>query len=101
MTNVTNERLVIHVIAYHRNGVGGEPFYVITFRDIEEERDMVAVLFENDAPSRPGRFVNPRTAVFDRSMLGNGEIAMGTNSWRGDVYDPALRDALRANGAEW
>jgi hypothetical protein len=31
-------------IQYHRNGVGGEPFYVVKFYDDEAFRDLIAVI---------------------------------------------------------
>jgi hypothetical protein len=76
-------------IAYHRNGVGGEGFYVLAFRGTDRDdkglkRDMVGVVFPE-----PGH-----VAVFDRDMLATGEIGFGVNSWRGDQYEPELRAAL-------
>lgn len=33
-------------------------------------------------------------AVFNLDKLAAGNIAFGINSWRGDSYDPHLRDAI-------
>jgi hypothetical protein len=99
----------IEEVAYHRNGVAGYPFYVITFQtryDGGEWMPMVGVVFdyedvaiksENEyeaiAPT-DGVFRNPRTAVFRRDLLGKGVVAFGANSWRGDHFDGALRSAI-------
>lgn len=74
--------VTIERIAYHRNGVCGEPFHVVLFRDPVGRK--VAVVF--DAP----RYV----AVLDLEQAAKGEIRFGFNSFRGDVYEPLLRDAL-------
>lgn len=78
-------KLRIEHIAHHRNGVCGTPFHVVLFRDPDEGR-MVGVLF--DTPDH--------LAVFHLDMLLAGEIAFGVNSWRGDHYEPALRQAVRS-----
>ena len=91
----------VQEIAYHRNGISGEPFYVVTFTDPDAVGEipnaggeMVAVVFDMD----PGALApyNPRTAVFDRELLGAGVIAFADNSWRGDHYDRELRQAIEA-----
>jgi hypothetical protein len=79
-------KISIQQIAHHRNGVGGEPFYAVTFTCTEdgETRNMIATVF----PS-PGA-----VAVYDRDLLAAGNILFGENSWRGDVYEPALRRVI-------
>lgn len=75
----------IQRIAHHRNGVAGEPFNVVLFTDTGEERSSkVAVLFEPDG----------FCAVLDTGKLAAGDIAFGSNSWRGDDYEPPLRQAI-------
>ena len=73
-------------IAFHRNGACGAPFEVVLFEDkgIDGSRK-VAVLFEG----------NSFCAVLDVAKLAAGDIAFGSNSWRGDDYEPGLRQALR------
>ncbi|SRR5579885_1056236 len=72
-------------IDYHRNGIGGAPFHVILFEDRGEEGSRkVAVVFEEPW----------HTAVLDLAWLAAGDIAFGSNSWRGDQYEPALRRAI-------
>lgn len=72
----------IKKVAYHRNGVSGAPFHVITF--VDDGKTMVGIVF--DEPSH--------VAVFDQRLLGRGTIAFGENSWRGDRYEQALRRAI-------
>jgi len=70
-------------VSWHRNGVGGVGFYAVTFTD-EENRNMVASLFDE-----PGY-----CAVYEIELLSKGDIVFGSNSWRGDVYESALRPAV-------
>jgi hypothetical protein len=74
-------------IAHHRNGIDGAPFYVVLFEDNPgpEASRKVGIVF--DAPHQ--------CAVLDIDKLAAGDIAFGTNSWRGDVYEPHLRDAIK------
>ena len=69
-------------IAHHRNGIFGAPFHVITF--IHDNDEMIAAVFE--APYH--------IAVFNLQKLASGEIAFGSNSYRGDCYETALREAI-------
>lgn len=82
--HVEGKPVVIEAVASHRNGVFGAPFDVVTFS--HDDRAMVAILFDYDRDEGLDR-----TAVFDLSLLAQGEIAFGRNSWRGDVYAPVLR----------
>lgn len=68
-------------VAHHRNGVSGSPFYVIRFRDGKQE--MIGILFDTSR----------HVAVFDSKLLAENVIAFAQNSWRGDEYEPFLRDA--------
>lgn len=65
--------------AYHRNGVCGDPFFVSLFRDIDGTTKL-AVDF--------GEF---KFAVLQVDKLAAGDIAFGSNSWRGDHYADDLR----------
>ena len=79
-------KLTINAIAYHRNGICGAPFAVILFEDSGPEASRkVAILFDG-----PGL-----CAVLDLAKLASGDIAFGSNSWRGDVFEQPLRDAIR------
>jgi hypothetical protein len=75
-------KLKIINIAHHRNGVGGAPFDVALFREGKSRK--VAILFEAEA----------HCAVLDVALLATGDIAFGSNSWRGDDYEPHLREAI-------
>lgn len=78
-------KLKIIDTARHRNGVAGAPFYVVLFKERGSNGGRkVAILFDD-----PGR-----CAVLDVAMLAQGIIAFGSNSWRGDTYEPSLRAAI-------
>jgi hypothetical protein len=79
-------KLKIIAIAFHRNGISGAPFEVVLFEDKGEEGSRkVAILFDEDA----------HCAVLDVAKLAAGDIDFGSNSWRGDCYEPRLRQAIR------
>lgn len=79
----TGTRVRIEDIAYHRNGIVGEGFHVVLFRENRDRR--VAIVFDGRG----------RVAVLDRALLADGVIAAGENSWRGDSYEAGLREAIR------
>ena len=76
-------KLHIEQVERHRNGIGGAPFHVLVFRDPDEGR-MVGIVFEQ-------RY---HVAVLHLGKLASGNIAFGENSWRGDKYEPFLRQAI-------
>jgi hypothetical protein len=79
-------KLSIIAIDRHRNGVGGAPFEVILFKDRGPGGSRkLAILF--DEPHH--------CAVLDVAKLAAGDIAFGSNSWRGDEFETPLRNALR------
>ena len=81
MTNIT-----VIAKAYHRNGICGAPFHAIVFDDDGTEASRkLGIVFDQEA----------HCAVLDITKLANGDIAFGSNSWRGDTYEPALRSAIR------
>ena len=82
-------KLSVQQIKYHRNGVSGEPFHVIRFRD-ESEGDMLGIVFET----------KHHVAVFNMERLSLFDIGFGTNFWRGDHYEPHLRSAIKTLEAE-
>jgi hypothetical protein len=69
--------------AHHRNGICGAPFHAVVFTD--GGNPMLGIVFDQEA----------HCAVLDITKLANGDIAFGSNSFRGDDYEPALRDAIR------
>lgn len=70
-------------VAHHRNGVSGNPFYVISFRDGRQK--MIGIVFEGRG----------NVAVFDSDLLAQDVIAFSENSWRGDDYETFLRAAAK------
>lgn len=79
----------IHAVEYHRNGVCGEPFNVITFTS-QDDNAMIATIFES-----PGH-----VAVLSLGLLAEGNIRFGSNSWRGDRYEDELRTAIKERELE-
>jgi hypothetical protein len=78
-------KLSIIDIAHHRNGICGAPFAAVLFEDGGPEgNSKIAILFE-------GEYL---CAVLDVAKLAAGDIAFGSNSWRGDTFEPYLRAAL-------
>lgn len=81
--------ITVERIDYHRNGVSGEGFHVVAFVANPEyagevDQNMFAVVFEDRG----------HCAVFDRDLLGQGTIEFGANSWRGDNFEPLLREVI-------
>lgn len=84
-------KLKILAVARHRNGVAGTPFHVVLFKErIREDSRKVAILFDE-----PGC-----CAVLAVDKLAAGDIAFGSNSWRGDHYEESLRQAIANHHAE-
>lgn len=84
------KRIKVRSIALHRNGVCGEPFHAILFDEDkgvhpDDQGRKVAIVF--DEPDY--------CAVLDVQMLAAGDIAFGSNSWRGDEYERHLRKAIK------
>jgi len=84
MTNDIKIRILN--IDYHRNGIGSAPFYAIVFRDSGEMASVkLAVVFDQAA----------HVAVLDIAKLADCDVEFGSNSWRGDRYEPGLRRAIK------
>lgn len=80
-------KLTIIAIARHRNVVGGAPFDVALFKERGQGGSLkLGILFDE-----PGH-----CAVLDVALLSAGDIAFGSNSWRGDDYERPLREAIQA-----
>jgi hypothetical protein len=82
-------KLRIENIQHHRNGISGAPFHVVVFRDPDEGR-MLGIVFQTEH----------HVAVFNLDKLALGNIAFGVNSWRGDQYEPHLRNAISKHESE-
>ena len=88
--NQTMKKLISKIvkIEYHRNGVSGEGFHIVNFKmrqDREYERVMIAIVFHTPH----------HIAVFDFDKLKEGNFDWLANSWRGDDFEPELREAIR------
>ena len=80
-------KLTVIDVAHHRNGVAGAPFEVVLFKDRScRGSRKVAILFEEQG----------HLPVLDVDQLAAGDIAFGSNSWRGDDYEPDLKNAITA-----
>jgi hypothetical protein len=78
-------KLKIIDIASHRNGICGAPFHAVLFHDSGPEGSRkLAIVF--DEPHH--------CSVLDIVKLSAGDIAFGSNSWRGDHFEPQLRKAI-------
>jgi hypothetical protein len=69
---------------YHRNGVGGMGFKVALIDDADEGDTKLVIMFEQQY----------HTAVLSLDKLKEGDIFFGSNSYRGDRFDDALRKRL-------
>jgi len=91
-------KLKINNIQYHRNGICGEPFYVINFDD-KEIGNMIGVVFPkyDEKKDQYTNDFNPKVAVFKTKLLGQGNINFGENSFRGDHFSDELIKAINKN----
>lgn len=108
MRERSNVGINVEQVEYHRNGVSGEPFFVVKFTAKVDghARNFVATLFPEYLSDREdggdqyvwgpelGKFYNPRCAVLDADLVGQGVIDFGANSWRGDHYSDELLAAI-------
>jgi hypothetical protein len=79
-------RLKILSIDHHRNGIDGAPFNVVLFEDEGPDASrMLAVVFGKEH----------HCAVLDVAKVSAGDITFGSNSWRGDIYERVLREAIK------
>ena len=91
---MTVKRIHVRAIDCHRNGICGAPFHVVIFdehksADPEDRGRKVGIVFEQ----------REHCAVLDIAKLAAGDIECGSNSWRGDQYEPHLRKAVRKHQA--
>jgi hypothetical protein len=76
---------------FHRNGVSGMPFKVAIIDDANTSDMKLVVMFEAEG----------HTAVLSLTkLLEEDDISFGSNSWRGDQYEEALRPELWPNSEE-
>jgi hypothetical protein len=83
MSTPANTNTTVEILdqAFHRNGSSGNPFSVYLVKD--EDGDVkVVVAFEGIE----------NTAVLSVAQLAEGDIAFGSNSWRGTEYRAAVEE---------
>lgn len=83
--------ITVTQVDYHRNGISGEGFHAVTFTADADGKPTAFVATVFDGPGQ--------CAVLGIGPLGNGDVRFGHNSWRGDIYEPALRRAIAAREA--
>lgn len=66
---------------YHRNGVAGIGFHVALVDDPNDGDVKLVIMFPGEG----------NTAVLSLDKLQSEDIKFGSNSYRGDKYDEALR----------
>lgn len=69
-------------VARHRNGMMGNGFYVVTFKN--GKQNMVGIVFDE----------NHSCAVLDIDLLASGIIEFAQNSWRCEHFEKDLRQAI-------
>ncbi len=101
-----NKKLInaIQEVAYHRNGICGRGFYAIRFTsDIEGVTPAEAEMW-NQVPGEPVKDAKWIATVTDTpgecyvicvDLLETRGVKFGGNSWRGDHYEPELREAIK------
>ena len=95
----------VEAVDYHRNGVCGDPFFVVFFstnmddgegRPLKTHRFVATCFFDYDhVAERYTNFSMPRVAMLDRDLLAAGDIEFGSNSWRGDRFSDMLLAACQ------
>ena len=89
----------IESVEYHRNGIAGRGFTVVTFWHRPEprydwrERRMMAILPDLDEGIWWSR---SECYVLDVDLLSVGDVRSGINSWRGDNFADELIPLLKA-----
>lgn len=90
-------------VSWHRNGVGGAGFYAVLFRaDVPATKNEEARIFAitardkiEDARWLGILFDEPgHCAVICLDLLEKCRVRFGANSWRGDIFEPELRQAI-------
>lgn len=82
--------LTIKEVSFHRNGIAGVGFYAVHFVDHEQtgaakkDAEMVGIVFDKPGYCSVIQLNQPRFTV-----------KFGVNSWRGDRYEPQLRNAIK------
>lgn len=81
-------------IEYHRNGIGGVGFWAVLFT-MTDNRGKKRTMLATVVPLEDGeKDWNGKVTVLDVNQAAKGNIRFGENSWRGDVYEAELRQAI-------
>ena len=75
---------------HHRNGIAGAPFKVALVDDANDGDMKLVVMFEAEG----------HTAVLSVNKIMQDDVEFGSNSYRGDLYEDALRPELWDNNSE-
>jgi hypothetical protein len=80
-------KLKILAIDYHRNGVGGNGFYAVLFKEGRGKTadHKIATVFPDKG----------NISVLSVDLLAQKELGDGKNRWRAEDYEPEIRDAIR------
>lgn len=78
-------------IAYHRNGIAGNGFYVVLFKP-SGRYEGHPTLFLATVFNEPGNIAV--LALDSQRGLDNRIIGFADNSWRGDHFEPELREYI-------
>ncbi len=84
-------------IAYHRNGMQGEPFHAVafTYRDGGSANAMVATVFDvDDEDTR-------RIAILDANLASIGNVTFSENSWRFETFEEQIKLWIKAFRQIW
>jgi len=82
--SIDPHKIEIIDVEHHRNGISGAPFKVALIDDANTSDVKLVIMFEAEG----------HTAVLSLDKLIEEDISFGSNSWRGDVYEDALRSDL-------
>lgn len=78
-------------LAWHRNGITGEPFYVAIKKSkhLKDPKRLVVIHFDES-----------RTAVLDIDLLNKEVIEFGLNSFRGDHFTDEMVQAIEEHNED-
>jgi hypothetical protein len=76
-------KIKVSEIEYHRNGISGEGFYAVRFTS--QSLNFIATVFD-----RPGC-----VSVICLDYIADHGVGI-CNKWRGDEFAPAIRKAIKA-----
>lgn len=85
------EKVEVIAVAYHRNGIAGCPFRVVLFLDLDGTRK-VAIQMSDETGEDYG--AEGMTAVLEVHKLCKGDVAFGSNSWRGDIFGERINATI-------